>query len=242
MEGVAIMRAATPTALCVATSPSPASSSRSPLCRLPAIRGVLKQVCTTSDAKSSVQDTLQNMATKITQNPALRNAAFFAMNTLWAVPAIAAEIAEEAEEKGKIFDFNLTLPIIAAEFLLLMVALDNIWFKPVAKVMDDRDEAIRQKLVGVRDNSDEIKKLQQEAEAILKAARAETTAELNKMKRETAAKLDAKLQESRDRIEKELAEALANLEVQKQETLKSLDKQVQELSEQIVAKVIPFKI
>lgn len=182
------------------------------------------------------------MATKITQNPALHNAAFFAMNTLWAVPAIAAEVAAEAEEKGKIFDFNLTLPIIAAEFLLLMVALDNIWFKPVAKVMDDRDEAIRQKLMGVRDNSDEIKQLQEEAEAILKAARAETTAELNKMKRETAAALDAKLQESRDRIEKELADALANLEVQKQETLKSLDKQVQELSEQIIAKVIPFKI
>ncbi|KAH7373990.1 hypothetical protein KP509_17G082700 [Ceratopteris richardii] len=158
------------------------------------------------------------------------------MNTLWAIPAIA----EEAEEKGKIFDFNLTLPIIVAEFLLLMLALDNLWFKPVAKVMDERDEAIRQKLMGVRDNSDEIKKLQEQAEAILKAARAETTAELNKMRRETAASLDAKLQESRQRVEKELAEALANLESQKEETLRSLDKQVQELSDQIVAKVIPF--
>ncbi|KAI5065521.1 hypothetical protein GOP47_0020216 [Adiantum capillus-veneris] len=242
MEGVVSVRAATPTALCVATTPSPASSSRSLSYRLPAIRGSLKhQGCNTSSS-SSLQESLQRMATKITQNPTLRNAAFFAMNALWAVPAIAAEVAAEAEEKGKIFDFNLTLPIIAAEFLLLMVTLDNIWFKPVAKVMDDRDEAIRQKLMSVRDNSDEIKKLQEQAEAILKAARAETTAELNKMKRETAAKLDAKLQESRERIEKELAEAIANLEVQKQETLKSLDKEVQDLSEEIIAKVIPFKI
>ncbi|KAI5062093.1 hypothetical protein GOP47_0022632 [Adiantum capillus-veneris] len=37
------------------------------------------------------------MATKITQNPTLRNAALFAMKTLWAVPAIAAEVAEDAE-------------------------------------------------------------------------------------------------------------------------------------------------
>ncbi|MCO5611073.1 hypothetical protein L7F22_065323 [Adiantum nelumboides] len=242
MEGVASVRAATSTALCVATTPSPAASSRLLSCRLPVIREALKQqVCNTSSS-TSIQDTLQRISTKITQNPTLRNAAFFAMNALLAVPAIAAEVAGEAEEKGKIFDFNLTLPIIVVEFLLLMVTLDNIWFKPVAKVMDDRDEAIRQKLMSVRDNSAEIKKLQEQAEAILKAARAETTAELNKMKRETAASLDAKLQESRDRIENELAEAIANLEVQKEETLKSLDKEVQELSEQIIAKVIPFKI
>jgi F-type H+-transporting ATPase subunit b len=173
-------------------------------------------------------------------SPRLRNAAFLAMNALMAAAPALAEEAAEAEEKGKIFDFNLTLPIIAIEFLLLMVTLDNIWFKPVAKVMDERDEAIRQKLIGVRDNSGEIKQLQEEAEAILKAARAETTAELNKMKRETAAELDRKLQESRDRIEKELADALANLEVQKEKTLQSLNRQVQELSDQIVAKVLPF--
>lgn len=188
----------------------------------------------------SLPSSLHHLSSSIRHHPAFHRASFLAINALLAFPSLAAEIAEEVEEKGKIFDFNLTLPIIAAQFLLLMVALDNIWFKPVSKVMDERDEAIRQKLLGVRDNSDEIKQLQNEAEAIIKAARAETTAELNKMKRETAAALDEKLQESRERIEKELAIALANLEVQKQETLKSLDKQVQALSEQIVAKVIPF--
>ncbi|KAH6557693.1 hypothetical protein KP509_1Z100400 [Ceratopteris richardii] len=236
MEAVASMRAASTTALCVRICPSPASSSRSSSCRLPVIRGAVEQKGRLAFDNVSIQETLKSMASKITENPALRNAAFLAMNSLWAIPAIA----EEAEEKGKIFDFNLTLPIIVAEFLLLMLALDNLWFKPVAKVMDERDEAIREKLMSVRDNSDEIKQLQEKAEAVLKAARAETTAELNKMRRETAAELDAKLQESRQRIEKELAEALANLEVQKEETLKSLDKQVQELSDQIVAKVIPF--
>ncbi|KAH7373991.1 hypothetical protein KP509_17G082700 [Ceratopteris richardii] len=220
----------------MAVIPCRASSARSSSGRVPAIRGAADQKVRVRYNCAFFQEALQNVALKVSQNPTVRKAAFLAMNTLWAIPAIA----EEAEEKGKIFDFNLTLPIIVAEFLLLMLALDNLWFKPVAKVMDERDEAIRQKLMGVRDNSDEIKKLQEQAEAILKAARAETTAELNKMRRETAASLDAKLQESRQRVEKELAEALANLESQKEETLRSLDKQVQELSDQIVAKVIPF--
>ena len=87
-------------------------------------------------------------------------------------------MAEEME-KAKLFDFNLTLPIIMGEFLLLMVALDAIWFKPLGKFMDDQDEAIRQKLLSVRDNSGEIKKLQEEAKVVLKAARVEVSAKLN---------------------------------------------------------------
>eukprot|EP01018_Ginkgo_biloba_P015592 Gb_16254 [translate_table: standard] len=151
--------------------------------------------------------------------------------------AMAVPLPALAEmEKAKLFDFNLTLPIIAGEFLLLMVALDTIWFKPIGKFMDDRDEAIRQKLLSVRDNSEEIKRLQDEAEAILKAARAEVTAALNQMKKEMAVELDQKLRESRQRVEKELALALDNLERQKQETLQSLDKQIESLSEEIVSK------
>ena len=95
--------------------------------------------------------------------------------------------------------------------------------------MDDQDEAIRQKLLSVWDNSGEIKKLQEEAEAVLKAARAEVSAKLNQMKKEMSAELDAKLRESRGRVEKELALAL-----EKQETLRSLEEkpyQVHHLAE-----------
>ncbi|KAH9531250.1 hypothetical protein CY35_19G028000 [Sphagnum magellanicum] len=191
---------------------------------------------TLAELEDSVKSAMSSLVDSAAKNVALRNATIVAMNALMVLPALAEE------EKGKIFDFNLTLPIIAVQFLLLMVALDNIWFKPVAKVMDARDETIRSKLLGVRDNSGEIKKLQEEAEAIIKAARIETTLALNQTKRETAAALDEKLQESRARIEKELAQSLKNLEEQKEETLKSLDKQVQALSEEILRKVIPFKV
>jgi F-type H+-transporting ATPase subunit b len=47
-------------------------------------------------------------------------------NALMALPAAA--------EAGKLFDFNLTLPIMAGELLLLMVFLDKFWFGPVGKV------------------------------------------------------------------------------------------------------------
>ena len=59
-------------------------------------------------------------------------------NALMALPAHA--------EAGKIFDFNLTLPIMAGQFLLLMVFLDKFWFGPVGRVLDERDGYIREQL------------------------------------------------------------------------------------------------
>lgn len=193
-----------------------------------------------AELKGSVKQAICDVKDAALRSALMKQASFLAFNAVMVLPALAEEV--EKEPKGKIFDFNLTLPIIAVQFLLLMVALDNIWFKPVAKVMDARDEDIRKKLMGVRDNSGEIKKLQEEAEAILKAARIETTEALAKTKKETAAMLDAKLQESRNRLEEELTQSLANLEEQKEETLRSLDKQVQTLSEEILSKVLPFKV
>lgn len=73
-------------------------------------------------------------------------------NVLLSMPAHA--------EAGKIFDFNLTLPIMAGQFLLLMVFLDKAWFTPVGKLLDERDAELRSKLAIVKDNSGEVAKLQ----------------------------------------------------------------------------------
>jgi F-type H+-transporting ATPase subunit b len=150
------------------------------------------------------------------------------------LPALAEQM-----EKAQLFDFNLTLPAIATEFLLLMVALDKLYFTPLGKFMDERDAKIRGELGDVKDASEEVKQLEEQAAAIMKAARAEIAAALNKMKKETTAELEAKLDEGRRRVEAELVEALANLEAQKEEAIKALDAQIASLSDEIVKKVLP---
>lgn len=151
-----------------------------------------------------------------------------------APPSLAKEI-----EKASLFDFNLTLPIIAAEFLLLMVALDKIYYTPLGKFMDERDAAIREKLSSVKDTSEEVKQLEDQAAAVMRAARAEISAALNKMKKETQLEVEQKLAEGRKKVEAELQEALASLERQKEETIKALDSQIAALSDEIVKKVLP---
>ena len=71
-------------------------------------------------------------------------------NLLLAAPAFA--------EAGKIFDFNLTLPLMAGQFLVLMVVLDKLVYTPVGKVLDDRDAQLRSKLEAVKDNSSDLAK------------------------------------------------------------------------------------
>ncbi|RYR44584.1 hypothetical protein Ahy_A08g040898 isoform D [Arachis hypogaea] len=125
------------------------------------------------------------------------------------------------------------------EFLLLMVALDKVYFTPLGKFMDERDAAIREKLSGVKDTSEEVKQLEEQAVAVMKAARAEISAALNQMKKETQAEVEQKIAEGRKKVEVELQEALASLEQQKEETIKSLDSQITALSQEIVKKVLP---
>merc|ERR1712176_229184 len=81
---------------------------------------------------------------------------------LLAAPALAEEAAAEP---GKLFDFDFTLPIMAAQFLLLMVFLDKTWFSPVGKVLDERDENLREKLSSVQDNSAKLDALKAKLEA-----------------------------------------------------------------------------
>ncbi|GAA0176353.1 ATP synthase [Lithospermum erythrorhizon] len=150
-------------------------------------------------------------------------------------PSLAVEI-----EKAALFDFNLTLPIIVVEFLFLMFSLDKIYYTPLGNFMDERDAAIREKLNSVKDTSAEVKQLEDQAAAIMRAARAEIVSALNKMKKETQIEVEEKLSEGRKKIEAELQEALVNLEKQKEDTIKALDSQIAALSEDIVKKVLPI--
>ncbi|KAK1317497.1 hypothetical protein QJS10_CPA05g01364 [Acorus calamus] len=171
--------------------------------------------------------------------PSLKSAALTAATSAAiALTPVGAAMAAEME-KAALFDFNLTLPSIAAEFLLLMVALDKIYFTPLGKFMDERDASIREKLGDVKDTSSEVKQMEEQAAAIMKAARAEVSAALNQMKKETSVEVEAKLAEGRKKVEAELEEALAALERQKEETIVALDSPIAALSDEIVKKVLP---
>ncbi|KAL3529747.1 hypothetical protein ACH5RR_009069 [Cinchona calisaya] len=120
-----------------------------------------------------------------------------------------------------------------------MVANDKIYYTPLAKFMDERDAAIGEKLSSLKDTFEEVKQLEDQAAAIMRATRTEISTALNKMKKETQLKVEQKLAEGRKKVEAELQEALASLEKQKKDTIKALNSQIAALSDEIVKKVLP---
>merc|ERR1719252_143585 len=139
-----------------------------------------------------------------------------------------------AHASGKVFDFNATLPAMAAQFLLLMVFLDKTWFSPVGKVLDERDAKIRARLNSVKTGGDELEALQQEAETLLKDARAEAQAKIAEAKDKAANKADSELAAEKSKLDAELARAVKDLEVERAAAQKDIDQQVADLSKYII--------
>jgi F-type H+-transporting ATPase subunit b len=163
-------------------------------------------------------------------------------------PAVAAVVANlvmaapSFAEAGKIFDFNLTLPTMIGEFLLLMVVLEKTWFTPVGAVLDRRDAEIRDKLSAVKDNSGDVDKLAAEAAEILKAARAETAKMVNDKKNAKQSELDTVYQSAKAKVTSETDAAIAVLEKESQGMLRTLDAQVDKISSEVLKRVLPAAV
>lgn len=152
-------------------------------------------------------------------------------NALMALPAAA--------EAGKIFDFNLTLPVMATEFLLLMVFLEKTWFTPVGKVLDERDALIREKLGSVKDNTGDVGKFISEAEALVREARSAVSTEVTGKKNAKQAELDKLYNDAKSKITAETEVAIAGLEKESGAMLAVLDAQVDKISAEVLKRVLP---
>lgn len=152
-------------------------------------------------------------------------------NVIMALPASA--------DAGKLFDFNLTLPAMAGEFLLLMVFLEKTWFTPVGEVLDKRDAELRGMVGEVKDNSTALAALKVEAEEIIRSARADSAAQVKALKTECQKDVDAKFAAAKAKVDAELAAALASLAKEEAEALKAMEAQVEALSNAIIARVLP---
>lgn len=118
------------------------------------------------------------------------------------------------------------LPVMAGQFLLLMVFLEKTWFTPVGKVLDERDALIRSKLSAVKDNTGDVEKFASEAAEILKAARNETSKMINEKKSAKQAELDAQYNAAKAKVSAETDSAVAALEKESNAMLSKLDAQV----------------
>jgi len=84
----------------------------------------------------------------------------------------------EASGPGGLFDINATLPLVAIQFLLLMLILNTILYNPLLTIIEERKEYILTNLGKASELLSEAKKLTTQYEQELNIVRKETQLEI----------------------------------------------------------------
>lgn len=146
--------------------------------------------------------------------------------------------AVSTESEGGLFDFNATLPIMATQILLLMVALNILFYKPIGQVLDERDESIRKKLTQASEMLMKADNITKQYELDLAQERREAQAIIASAQKGAQEIVAMEIKQAQKDTEQLVTEATNQLNSQKEKALKALEEQVNTLSEQIKNKLI----
>jgi F-type H+-transporting ATPase subunit b len=143
-----------------------------------------------------------------------------------------------AEGAGGLFDFNATLPLMAIQFILLTVALTFVFYKPVAKVLDDREMYITTNLTSASEKLITADSLYQEYEEQLKSARVNAQSVIAKSEKEAKDAVAIEIEQARADAGRLLDQTTKELEAQKSLAIEKLETQVDEISQLIKEKLL----
>lgn len=136
------------------------------------------------------------------------------------------------------FDFDATLPFMAIQFLFLTWLLNQIFYKPLTKVLDERDEYIRNNETDARKKLSETEELAKQYEQQLAAARKKSQ-EVLQQAQEDAKKITAqKIAEAQQEVQAQKTQVATELQQQKDAAMATLEQQVDSLSRQILEKLL----
>lgn len=147
-----------------------------------------------------------------------------------------------SEESGGLFDFNATLPLTAIQIILLMVILDFIFYKPVAKVLNERDEYIRLNLTEASETLSKAESMTKQYELDLAQERRNAQTIITSAQEKAQEIVAVEIAQAQKDTQQLVAEATSQLESQKEKALKALEDQVSVLSEKIKDKILTTKM
>jgi F-type H+-transporting ATPase subunit b len=146
------------------------------------------------------------------------------------------------EGAGGLFDFNATLPLMAIQFILLTVVLTFIFYKPVSKVIDEREAYINGNLTQASDKLIKADELYKQYDEQLKEARVNAQSIIAKSEKEAKDVVALEIGQARTDATKLIDQTNKELEAQKSLALEKLETQVDELSQLIKEKLLGKEI
>jgi F-type H+-transporting ATPase subunit b len=150
----------------------------------------------------------------------------------------ASQMLAMTEGAGGLFDFNATLPLMALQIILLSVVLTFVFYKPVSKVIDEREAYINGNLTTASEKLIKADELYNEYDEQLKTARVNAQAIIAKSEKEAKDVVAVEINQARQDAAKLIEKTNKDLEAQKSLALQQLEAQVDELSQLIKEKLI----
>ncbi|MBE9169207.1 F0F1 ATP synthase subunit B' [Pleurocapsales cyanobacterium LEGE 06147] len=136
------------------------------------------------------------------------------------------------------FDFDATLPLMAVQFLLLTLLLNAVFYKPLTKALDERDQYIRQNEADARERLTKAEQLIKEYNRQISEARRESQAIVERAQAEARNIVAQKIAEAQQEAQAEREEAAREIQQQKEAALATLEQEVDVLSRQILDKLL----
>lgn len=142
------------------------------------------------------------------------------------------------EGEGGLFDFNATLPLMAIQFILLTVVLTFTFYKPVAKVLEERETSISTNLVDASNKLLKADDLYKQYDEQLKVARNNAQLVIAESEKEAKEIVASEINQARQDAASLIQQTNKELEAQKVLALQKLETQVDELSLLIKEKLL----
>ena len=146
--------------------------------------------------------------------------------------------AEAAVPEGGLFDLDATLPLMALQVVLLTFLLNSLFFRPVGKVVEEREGYIstsradaKQKLAQVQRLEADLTEQLREARQAAQSAIVEAEQEVDKLYREAIAAAEAEAYRTREQARREI-------ESQREAAQSQLMSKVDQLSAQIIQRLL----
>jgi F-type H+-transporting ATPase subunit b len=136
------------------------------------------------------------------------------------------------------FDFDATLPLVAVQFMVLVVLLNAVFFKPLTKVLEERSALIMSSQSGAKEGLEKIQAMTAQYEKELADSRRQYQATLDSAKAEAQKIADEQVAAAQAEAIAQREQAQTELEQQKAAAMATLEQQVDSLSREILNKVL----
>jgi F-type H+-transporting ATPase subunit b len=141
-----------------------------------------------------------------------------------------AQLLAISEGAGGLFDFNATLPLMALQFVLLTTILTFIFYKPVAKVLEERETLISGNLATASERLIKADSLYEQYDEQLNAARKDAQNIILESEKEAKEIVALEIDQARKDAARLIDKTNQELEAQKTLALEKLETQILELS------------